>query len=159
VRPALSPRHPVHVIARTVPAARLDGRAGHRAIRRALARSLARDDFRVIELAIRARRVELVVEAADRLALARGMQGFQVSAARLVNRALGRRGAVFPDRYRATALVTRAAVRAVIARSGAAGPRSGGAWRRAGWPETWLLAIELGEPRAVARPILHLIAH
>jgi hypothetical protein len=41
------------------------------------------------------------------------MQGFEVSAARALNRALGRTGSVFADRYRPRALITRAAVRAV----------------------------------------------
>jgi hypothetical protein len=45
--------------------------------------------------------IHLVVEANDKLALARGMQGFQVSAARGINRAAKRSGRVFADRYRA----------------------------------------------------------
>jgi hypothetical protein len=70
----------------------------------ALARSLARTDFRIIRLAVRAREIELIVKATDARALARGMQGFQVSAARSLNRALRRKGNVFPDRYRAVLL-------------------------------------------------------
>ena len=42
-----------------------------------------------------------MVEASDRIALARGMQGFQVAAAKHLNRLRGRRGSVFADRYRA----------------------------------------------------------
>lgn len=47
----------------------------------------------------------MLVEAKDKLALARGMQGFQISAARNINTVLGpdryrrRRGSVFADRY------------------------------------------------------------
>jgi hypothetical protein len=130
-RPALSPRHPVHVIARVVP--RLGSRRTWRAIDRALRRSLARDDFRIVHVALSARRVELVVEADDRIALARGMQGFEVSAARALNRALGRTGCVFADRYRPRVLVTRAAVRAVVRlRVFAAAPR-------VAWPATNLM--------------------
>jgi len=121
----------VHVTARVVAAAGgLRRRSAYHALRRALVISLARSDFRIVSLAVRTHRIELVVEADDRLALARGMQGFQVAAAKHVNRGLGRRGAVFPDRYRAAALTTRAAVRAVV---------HGHGWRRVGWPETWLL--------------------
>ena len=48
--------------------------------------------------------VHMLVEAEARAALARGMQGFQISAARNINTALGdgkrrRRGKVFADRY------------------------------------------------------------
>src|SRR6266508_1457189 len=61
-----------------------------------------------------AARIELVVEANDRIALARGMQGFQVAAAKHLNRLRGRKGTVFADRYRARPLRTFAAVREVI---------------------------------------------
>jgi hypothetical protein len=133
-RAEVSALHAVHVIARVVPAARgLRRRGAYRAIRRALVVSLARSDFRIVSLAVRAHRLELVVEADDRISLARGMQGFQVAAAKHLNRGLGRRGAVFPDRYRAAALITRAAVRALLEAHG---------WRRVGWPETrFLLAV------------------
>jgi len=52
--------------------------------------------------------VHLIVEANDKHALASGMQGFQISAAKHVNAAISkgkpgprRRGTVFPDRYHA----------------------------------------------------------
>jgi len=125
----VSPHHAVHVTARVLPAAWPHRAAAYRALRRALAVSLSRADFRVVSLAVCARRVELVVEADDRIALARGMQGFQVAAARHVNRGLGRRGQVFRDRYRARALRTRHEVRAIITP----------AWTRTAWPEAALL--------------------
>jgi hypothetical protein len=68
------------------------------AIERALARSRARADFRIVALAFERSRLDLIVEATDRLALARGMQGFQVSAARNLNAVTRRRGPVFRDR-------------------------------------------------------------
>src|SRR5258708_11793735 len=114
-RPTVSPRHPVHVIARVVPAVRnLRGHEAYRALAHALERSLQRADFRIVQLAIRGKRLELVVEATDRIALARGMQGFQVSAARALNRELGRHGCVFADRYRPRAVATRPAMRALL---------------------------------------------
>lgn len=131
-RPELSPRHPVHVIARVVPAAaRLSRGRVYRALRRALRVALARADFRIVELAVRAHRIELVVEADDRVALARGIQGFEVAAARQLNRALARRGAVFPDRYRARALTTRGELRALLA--------SSPTWQRCAHPASYLL--------------------
>ena len=52
--------------------------------------------------------MHLLVEADDKAALASGMQGFQISAAKHLNAAISkgrpgprRRGAVFPDRYHA----------------------------------------------------------
>ncbi|HEY6036836.1 MAG TPA: hypothetical protein VIV58_21305, partial [Kofleriaceae bacterium] len=97
-------------------------------------------------------RVELVVEADDRIALARGMQGFQVAAAKHLNRLRGRRGCVFADRYRARPLRTWAAVREVLGAPvrRAVTPHEIEAapaerWLRVAWPETALL--ERGPPR------------
>jgi hypothetical protein len=133
-RPALSSHYPVHVVARAVPRLRaLGSRRGWRAVRHAIQTSLARADFRIVHAAIAGSRLELVVEADDRVALARGMQGFQVSAARALNRAFGRTGTVFADRYRPCPLVTRAAVRTVLRlRTFASAPRIT-------WPATSLL--------------------
>jgi hypothetical protein len=133
----LSARLPVHVVARVVPAiAGLRRRRSYQAIRRAILKSFARTDFRVVHLAVLRSRLELVVEADDKTALARGMQGLQVAAARSLNRAASRRGNVFPDRYRARILNTRSIVRAAIAHL----PTSRS---REAWPCTWLLVTEL----------------
>ena len=163
-RPTLQPRHPVHIAARVLrPTAHLlrptnargalpSARQGRRgftradlkhALRRALTLSLARADFRIIHLAIAASRIELVVEADDKLALARGMQGFQVSAAKTINRLARRRGTVFPDRYRMRILRTRVEVRAVV--GGLAVTRTNA------WPHTWLLRVELLGRRSSAQ--------
>ncbi len=92
-----------------------------------------------------AHRLELIVEADDRIALARGMQGFQIAAARALNRAFGRRGAVFADRYHARPLATRAAVRAAVVELPPA-------TLAAAWPLTWLLVVELVPARSWRRP-------
>lgn len=155
VRPVLAARYPVHVVTRVLPAARpLGRRETTRAIQHALQVSLARTNFRIVRLTIRAGRLELLVEADNKTALARGMQGFQVSAARRLNKALGRSGAVFPDRYRAAILPTRSAVRAAVAATTAPprGPRAvtrsrdataTGALIARAWPLTWLLRAAL----------------
>lgn len=136
-RPLLSPRHAVHVTARVVrTTSPLSRRAAYAAIHRAVRRSLARADFRIVSIVIRARRIEAVVEAESALALARGMQGFLVAAARRLNRAHRRRGTVFPDRYRMRVLATRAAVRAALATFGSDG-------ERAAYPVSYLLRVEL----------------
>ena len=135
-RPTLAPRHPVHVRARLVRGLhRVARRRAYAALRRALNLSLARDDFRIVHIAVLATRLELVIEATDQYALARGMQGFQVSAARWLNRLARRRGGVFPDRYKMAILPTRSAVRAV------AGNLPLG--YQIATPETWLVRIEL----------------
>jgi len=158
-RPALAARHPVHVVTRVLAAARpLGRRETTRAIQQALQVSLARTNFRIVRLSIRNARLELLVEADNKTALARGMQGFQVSAARRLNKALGRSGAVFPDRYRAAILRTRNAVRAAVAVA-TAQPRAPrfrdatatrfrdatatGALMARAWPLTWLLRVAL----------------
>jgi hypothetical protein len=107
----------------------------HAAVRLALTRSLARTDFRIVHLSVQPTRLELVVEADDRVALARGMQGFQVSAAKLLNRLARRSGTVFADRYRMRILATRRQVRDAIGRLSRL--------RQASWPQTWLLRVAL----------------
>ena len=146
-RPELAARHPVHVIARVDRRlGSLRARRTYAALRRAVHLSLARSDFRIVRLALRRSRVELVVEADDKRALARGMQGFQVAAARALNAARRRRGAVFPDRYRPTILRSRRAVRAALGALPA--PVAEAALPSAPAPAlTWLLRIELGRVR------------
>jgi hypothetical protein len=126
------------VIARVEPRARSSRGLTYRALRRALHLALARADFRIVRIAVLRDRLELVVEADDALALARGMQGFQVSAARSLNRAARRRGCVFADRYRMRILTTRSDVRDALGRLPIAA-----ASRTDAWPETYVLRVEL----------------
>lgn len=64
-----------------------------------------RSPFRIVHISIQRTHVHLLVEAANKTALSRGMQGFQISAAKHMNRAVSigkperRRGTVFPDRF------------------------------------------------------------
>jgi putative transposase len=61
----------------------------------------------VVHISIQNNHVHALVEANDKRALARGMQGFAISAAKWINRALGRKcGTVFPCRYHCTAITT-----------------------------------------------------
>jgi REP element-mobilizing transposase RayT len=78
----------------------------YHAIRKATRTTARRQDFRIVHLSIQHDHVHLLVEANDKAALASGMQGFQISAAKHLNVAISkerqgppRRGAVFPDRY------------------------------------------------------------
>jgi len=99
-RPSLSPSHPVHVVLRTTAwTPRLRCGTTYRALRRVLVRYLGRADFRVVHLSIQSNHLHLLVEAADRRALTRGMQSFAINAARAIQRAPGK---VFAYRYHAT---------------------------------------------------------
>ncbi len=82
---------------------------------------LARTDFRIVHASIQANHVHLVVEADSKLGLARGMQGFQISAAKRLNqidtdrRGSVRRGPVFVDPYHAEALTSPTRARRALA--------------------------------------------
>jgi REP element-mobilizing transposase RayT len=108
-RPELKARHPVHVVLRVIGAVgNLRRRFIYRAIREATLTTARREDFRIVHVSIQRTHVHLLVEADHKRALASGMQGFQISAAKHLNAAISkgrsgprRRGAVFPDRYHA----------------------------------------------------------
>ena len=80
------------------------------AVRRATLAVSKRTDCRIVHVSLQGSHLHLIVEASDRLALARGMQAFQISAAQQINRQLSRRtrakvrGTVFLDRYHAVVL-------------------------------------------------------
>jgi len=108
-RPFLHARYPVHVVLRVIAAVgNLRRRCVYQAIREATITTARREDFRIIHLSIQRTHVHLIVEANNKGALASGMQGFQISAAKHLNAAISkgkpgqrRRGTVFPDRYHA----------------------------------------------------------
>ena len=108
-RPYLHARYPVHVVLRVVRAVgNLRRRCVYHAIREATLTTAIREDFRIIHLSLQRTHIHLIVEASDKAALASGMQGFQISAAKHLNAAISkgqpgprRRGTVFPDRYHA----------------------------------------------------------
>src|SRR6185369_8779517 len=111
-RPAHDARNPVHIVLRVVKAVGgLRRRRTYQAIRRATRVTARRDDFRIVHISIQRTHVHLLVEAENKLALAAGMQGFQISAAKQLNAAISigrpgprRKGAVFPDRYHAVVI-------------------------------------------------------
>src|SRR2546425_2294179 len=110
-RPPHSAAHPVHVTLRTAYAVRcLRAARVFSFVRRALAAS-SHGDFRVLHFSVRDDHLHLIVEAEDARALGRGLRGLAIRVARAVNRALGRHGAVWGDRYHARALTTPRAVR------------------------------------------------
>ena len=106
-REELNPIHPVHVILRVLhDVGAMRKRHIYEAMRRATFKVLGRADFRICHVSIQNTHVHLLVEATNEMRLARGMQAFQISAARRINLAVSRRtgekrsGRVFSDRYR-----------------------------------------------------------
>ena len=113
-RPVHNPRNPVHVTLRVLDAlGRLRRRTAYQAVRRALLTTLRRPDFRIVHISIQHNHIHLICEADGTRELTRGLQGFQISAARRLNQ--HRRGVVFPDRYHAEILTSPRQVRNCIA--------------------------------------------
>jgi REP element-mobilizing transposase RayT len=122
VRRAHDPRHPVHVTIRVADdIGSLRRRDMYAAIREATITTARRQDFRIVHFTIQGNHLHLLVEAASKTALSRGMQGFQISAAKHINAAITARtgvrrsGAVFPDHYHSRALSSPRAVRHALA--------------------------------------------
>jgi len=117
VRPDLDANKPLHVTTRVVPRAYgLRRRDTYAVIRDAsFIAAMHAPDFRIVHLSIQRTHLHLIVEAADRTTLWKGMQGFLISAARGINRLAKKRGAVFADRYHTRALSTPREVRNCIA--------------------------------------------
>jgi REP element-mobilizing transposase RayT len=112
-RPTLKSRHPVHVVLRVVrEIGSLRRRAMYKALRAASLTAALREDFRIVHISIQRTHVHMLVEADHKGALARGMQGFQISAAKQLNAAVSvtwserRRGQVFADRYHSECIDT-----------------------------------------------------
>jgi REP element-mobilizing transposase RayT len=142
-RPDIEPSHALHVVMRVMPAVgSLRRRRMYKAMRDATITAALREWFRIVHISLQRTHVHMVVEAENKAALGRGMQGFQVSAARNINTALGdgvrrRRGKVFAGRYHVEVITTptraRHAIGYVLSN-----------WRkhgedRNGLPSTWLV--------------------
>ena len=106
---------PVQVTIRAVEeVGRLRHFEAYHAVRKAMVATFKRENFRIVHVSIQGTHLHLLVEASDRMALARGMQAFQISAAKHLNAAITRvlklekrrRGPVFLDRYHVTIIRT-----------------------------------------------------
>jgi REP element-mobilizing transposase RayT len=121
-RPAHNPRHPVHVTMRVVGSASgLRRKDTYLALREATIVTARREDFRITHMSIQRDHIHLIVEADSKRALSKGVQGFSISAARQINKAITARGGdrrtgkVIADRYHARTLTSPRAVRNTIA--------------------------------------------
>ena len=165
-RPAHGARFPLPAVLRTrpdVPALRQG--AVMEELRRALRAGGQRGNFRLVHSSVQGNHLHLVVEAQDKLALSRGMQGLAVRVARAVNRAAGRSGRVFADHYFARELKTPAEVRRAVRyvldnhlhhRKGR-GPQTDPCASSAplAGPRTWLLSVGWLKSRAGPLPVAY----
>ncbi|HEY4182226.1 MAG TPA: transposase [Kofleriaceae bacterium] len=112
-RPAFRASQPVHVsikfldsVVKTVDGFRKMDL--YRALRKALVTTGRREDMRIVHMSIQDSHLHLIIEADGKTALSRGIQGFKISAAKWINRAIWerggsvgtlRKGTVFAERY------------------------------------------------------------
>jgi hypothetical protein len=100
-RPFLEARFPVHIsmsIARGLPSLR--GRRLWELVRRGFVYGCKTAlGFRIVNYAVNGQHIHLICEAKNRTALSRGIQGFKSRLGQTINNRLGRKGAVFTDRY------------------------------------------------------------
>ena len=122
-RKSFKASEPLHVVLRVDKATgTLRRRAMYHAIREAtLVAARNSEVFRIVHLSIQRTHVHLLVEAQHKTALARGMQGFKISAAKQINAAISkergerRRGRVFSERYHVEILSSRRRARHALA--------------------------------------------
>lgn len=104
-RKSVDNRDALHVVLRVVAeVGNLRQKATYQAVRAASSVAARHDTFRIVHLSIQRNHIHIIAEAEDAMELARGMQSFQISAARNINTALSigarrRKGPVFADRY------------------------------------------------------------
>jgi len=119
-RESIAARHPVHVTMRLLSGVGyLRARRRTKLLEAAFREARLRFGMRIVHYSIQGNHLHLIVEVESALALARGMQGLATRIARRLNALIGRRGAVFVDRYHSHVLRSRretaAAVRYVLA--------------------------------------------
>jgi len=118
VRPKITKATPVLVTLRVVEQLYvLRTRDAYKAVRRAMVCIYKRRDCRIVGISIEQSHVHLLVEAHDKSALSRGMQAFQISAAKQLNAMYSRwrgipfkerrRGKVFDDRFNEKVITNR----------------------------------------------------
>jgi REP element-mobilizing transposase RayT len=105
-RPDFARRFPQHVTLRTLADAPYLARIWLMKTIRAAVRESHKPTFRIVEFNVLGNHLHLVCEADGPVALARGVQGFEVRLVRRLNKALKRTGKLFGVRYHARSLET-----------------------------------------------------
>ena len=168
-RKVLAPRFPVHAtikLVRGLPSLRQ--RREYAALREAFAAGCDRFAFRLVHYAVLNEHLHMVVEAADREALTRGMQGLLIRIAKALNRLWSRRGRVFADRFHDRILKSPREVRTALAyvfgnahKHAAQGHALAGAnkpidtFTSAPWFDGWKDPLTVRGLEAITRPIAH----
>ena len=112
LRAALAARFPAHVTMKVLQGLpRLRSPREYAALRAAFRAGCDRLGFRLIHYAVLNDHLHLLVEATDRTALSRGLQGLAIRIAKALNKLWQRRGTVFADRYHDRVLKTPREVR------------------------------------------------
>ena len=120
-RPAIDETQALHVVLRVVrEVGNLRRPEIYDAIRGSTVTAAKWGRIRLVHMSIQHDHVHLVVEADDKQKLADGIRGFEISAARNINRVLGingvrRRGRVFADRYHLVISTTPTQTRSLVA--------------------------------------------
>jgi hypothetical protein len=115
-RAKLSRHQPVHVNWRVVgglPSLRRPRLM--RVIERAFCKGCERFGMRLVHYSVQRGHLHLICEASDERALSRGLQGLGIRLAKALNRALGRKGRVFADRFHSRVLKTPREVKHALA--------------------------------------------
>ncbi|MBA3463450.1 MAG: transposase [Deltaproteobacteria bacterium] len=120
IRESFKASEPLHIVLRVEEVmGNLRRRSMYRALRAATLAVASREDFRIVHLSIQRLHVHLLVEADGKRALSRGLQAFEISAAKHMNAGLKwkqrRRGKVFTDRYHSEVIRSRRQARHALA--------------------------------------------
>ena len=108
-------RHPLHVTLRMKRHVwQLRSRRCFAVLEKAFFEGCRRFDSRLCHFSVQHNHIHLLVESTDAVALARALQGLAIRMARGLNRVMGRRGAVFADRYHSRSLRTPTEVRRAL---------------------------------------------
>ena len=111
-REALASRFPVHITLKIrEDAPRLRSPESRRVLIECLYAGCERLGVRVVEYSIQSNHIHLICEALSAQALTRGVMGLEIRMARALNRAHGRKGPIWADRYHASILRTPKQVR------------------------------------------------
>ena len=163
-------RFPGHVTLKVIPGLRsLRDVRILRALEATLRQACERGSFRVVEYSVQGDHLHMIVEAADRASLGRGMKSIAARVARAVNRVLRRSGKVLRDRYHLRVLKTPLEVRRALSyvlnnarkHLGARAPRMGRVDPASSGP--WFLGWRQGvealtrSPAPVARAVTWLL--
>jgi hypothetical protein len=107
-------KKPVHITLRAVELPSLRRGRLRRGVVKVLALACMAPGFRVTDWSIQNEHLHLICEGRTEAHLARGVQGLSSRLAKRINRALGRRGRVWRERYHARVLHTPREVRSAI---------------------------------------------